>query len=204
MAEGLNRIAPYYGDLWPLLGMRAVRSGDPGPIPAMEIVDLAVWIDKKCRFNPPRPPAPVSAEGFSVPLGTLPKAPIERPSGASIRAGVTKVAHDNRVELRFFNDAPIWRDQDQALAIMYVIAEAWDAEAVAAWAFATSSVDDLVDGGTLDTHRRPWLAWTRAPLEPRPVVAPYFSPFPYPFPLEEAGPPLHVLTDGDSKLEIWP
>jgi hypothetical protein len=170
----------------------------------MEIVDLAAWIDKKCRFDPPRPPAPVSADGFSVPLGTLPKAPVERPSGASIRAGVTKFAHDNHVELGFFNEAPIWRDQDLALAIMRVIADAWDAEAVAAWAFATSSVDDIPDGGTVETRHRPWLAWTRRPLKPWPIVAPYYRPFPYPFPFEEAGPPLRVLADGDSKLEIWP
>jgi hypothetical protein len=204
MAQGLNKIATGYGDLWPLLGMRAVRSGDPGPIPAMKVADLATWIDTRCRFDPPRPPAPVAASGFSLALGTLRGDPLDRPHGANIRVGVSHAGEDNRVQLGFWNEAPIWRDQDQALAVLYLLADAWDAEVAAAWAFATSSVDDLTDGDTLDSHERPWLAWTRAPLKPRPIVAPYFSPFPYPFPFEEAGPPLQVLADGDSKLEIWP
>jgi hypothetical protein len=204
MGEGLERIAPRFGDLWPLLGMRAARSTDPGPISSMEVRDLAAWIDNKCRFDPPRPPAPVSPEGFWAAFGTRSRPPVELPSGAMIKAGIYRVGLHNRMELDFRNEAPIWRDRDQALAVMHVIAEAWDAEVAAAWAFATSSVDDLVDGGSLETRHRPWLVWTRRPLTLQPIMPPYYRAFPYPFPFEEAGPPSEVRVDGESRLEIWP
>jgi hypothetical protein len=201
LARRLSAIDPAYGRLYPDPGARRLRPGDPGPILEMETESLADYIDRRERFDPPRFPEPVSPTGYHFAyrndcMGNDPSS-----FGMIIRAGQYGPGGvENRAEAWPAIEHPLWRDVGAGIMFMDAMVQAWKPE----WACAYSRPPALpiaISQGPSPV--RPWLAWTLKPLQPRPDP-PFRRPYPYPFPLDDAGPPAEVRPWLGGELRIWP
>jgi hypothetical protein len=201
LARRLGAIDPAYGRIRPSPGMRKFRSGDRGPILDMTPAELAELIDRRGRFDPPRYPAPVSPTGYRVLYRNDLMGLDPSHFSVSIRAGEYGPGWvENRVEVWPQTDHPLWLDPERALQLLDAMVEIWEPE----WASACASMLNPSSPGEEITSRvRPWLAWTAKPLQPRPNP-PYGRPYPYPFPLDDAGPPTEVRPWHGGELSIWP
>src|SRR6478736_5115887 len=65
----VSLVEPTLAEVRPILAARAFRPGDPGPVLEMTADQLAELIDRRARFDPPRRPAPVGPDGYSVVFG---------------------------------------------------------------------------------------------------------------------------------------
>lgn len=201
LARQLGTIDAAYARIRPDPGMRRFRSGDLGPILDMPAEDLANLIERRGRFDPPRYPAPVSPTGYSVLYRNDLTGLDPSYLSVSIRAGQYGDGWvENRVEVWPQTDHPLWRDPEWAVQLLAAMVEVWEAE----WASACASLlNPSSPGEEITSSVRPWLAWTARPLQPRPNP-PYGRPYPYPFPLDEAGPPAEVRPWRGGELRIWP
>jgi hypothetical protein len=198
-ARRLSEIEPRYGDLWPLFAPRRLRSDDPGPVLRLELAELAGLIDRKCRFDPPPPPAPVDPNGFVVTLAGHPDQWQGQVPGVSVWAGASQPPSDNHVTLRLDYASSVWTDEALGRFVVRALADAWEAE----WAAAYASIGWIDEEGWALSRHRPWLAWTAKPLHARPVP-PYSRAYPYPMPFEDAGPPSETRQEHGGELQIWP
>ena len=194
LASRLAEIGPSYGQLWPLMESRRLRPSDPGPVLEMSTEELGRLIDRRGRFDLPALPAPVGEEGYSFSLVGYGDPSAPRTHGVAVRAGAYRASADNEVRLTFGNTCPIWRDAEQALRVLHGLVDTFDASWATAFAFIAEP-----DGGGRD---RPWLAWTAAPLTPRPAP-PFLRTYPYPFPFSGEAPPSVVRPDHGGELKLW-
>ena len=160
----------------------------------MPAEDLAELIEERDRVSPPAFPCPVGPRGYHITL----QGPSHRSQGgvAGFHAfvGARKPLTDNTVTLDIWKESAVWRDQAQGVAILEALIDAWEPESAIAFAF-------LRWGEPM--RERPWLAWTAKPLHPRPVP-PFGREYPYPWPLDDAGPPAESPQLRDGELQIWP
>jgi hypothetical protein len=197
-ARRLAEIEPRCGDLWPLFAARRLRRDDPGPVLNLSLTELAGLIDRRCRLNPPPPPAPVDPEGFLVTLAGHPDQWSGLVPGLNIWAGASRPPSENHVKLAADLESPLWRDEALGLFVLHALIDVWDAE----WAAAYASIGWIDEEGWALGRDRPWLAWTAKPLQPRPVP-PYSRAYPYPLPFEEAGPASEVRQAYGGELQVW-
>jgi hypothetical protein len=161
----------------------------------MAVAELAEWIERRGRFDPPRYPAPVSSQGYHTLFRN--DVPGLDPSHLSVTvsAGAYEYgANENDIWVWPEPNHPLWRDIERGVEVLDAMVQCWDAE----WA---SAFQYMPVGETPGV--RPWLAWTAKPLQPRPNP-PYGRPFPNPFPMDEAGPPAEVRRWQGGELSIWP
>jgi hypothetical protein len=200
LARRLGAIDPAYGCIRPDPGMRKFGPGDLGPIIDMQPPELAGLIDRGGRFDPPKPPAPVSPTGFSVLYRNDLKGVDPSFLSLSVRAGRYGLGGmENRVELRPDTKHVVWQDLGRGIEVLDAMVEAWGPE----WACAYALVEFDSEDGELESRARPWLAWMVQPLQPRPNP-PYVRPYPAPFPLDHAGAPAEVRPWRGGELRIWP
>ena len=192
LARRLGLIDPAFGQVRPDPGSRKFREGDIGPILDMTSSELVDLIERRGRFDPPRFPADVSDQGYSI----LFRNDRLDPSHLSIRVGAgayERGANRNEVSVSPHRDHPLWRDPQFGIQILDALAEIWDAEWASAYAWLGRD-----EGGV-----RPWLAWTSEPLRVEPVP-PYIQPYPYPFSRDDVPPPAEVRPWHGGELRIWP
>jgi hypothetical protein len=163
----------------------------------MPRAELAGLIERRGRFDPPRFPAPVSPQGYH----TLYRNDLMGfdPSHLSITvsAGAYEYgANENHVWVWPNTDHPLWRDPECGIQVLDAMVQTWEPE----WAITYGSASE---GEETKSRVRPWLAWTAKPLEPRPKP-PYLRPYPYPFPLDDAGPAAEARPWRGGELRIWP
>lgn len=201
LASRLAPIDPAYGRIRPDPGARRFRPGDLGPILDMDVRSLADLIDRRKRFDPPRFPKPVSPTGYSVLYRNDSVGDDLSYLGVLIRAGQYGPGWvENTVQTWPTIEHPLWRDLGAGIAFMDAMVQIWNPEWACAYARIPEPPADIVVG---PSPVRPWLAWTLKPLRPRPVP-PFNRPYPYPFPLDEAGPAAEVRPWRGGELRIWP
>lgn len=200
LARRLGAMDPDWGRIRPDPGMRKFRPGDRGPIVDMETSDLADLIDRRGRFDPPKYPAPLGPTGYDTLYRSDHLA--RNPSFLSVWIRVGQYGPgwvENRVEVRPDNEHRIWRDHRLGTQVLDALVEIWDPE----WACAYGPPIEPRPEDDEVSRARPWLAWARKPLGPRPCP-PYGRPFPFPFPLDHAGPPAEVRAWHGAELQFWP
>jgi hypothetical protein len=200
LARRLAVIDPAYGRLRPDPGMRTYRPGDLGPIVEMTTEMLEDLIDRRGRFDPPRFPAPVGQTGYRLLYRGDFK--MRNPSflSVSVRAGQYGTGWvENVVKVWPDVDHPMWRFPEIGLQVLEALVDVWDPE----WACAYGAPVELRPEDNEISRSRPWLAWTAKPLQPRPNP-PYARAYPYPFPLDDAGPPAEERQWHGGKLQFWP
>ena len=181
--------------------MRKFRAGDRGPILDMALPELTDLIERRGRFDPPRFPAPVSPQGYHVLFRNDLMGLDPSHLSITISAGAFEHgANENGVTVWPNTDHFMWRDAERGIEILDAMIQCWDTEWACAYAFAPRSRSE---NGNTESSIRPWLAWTAKPLQPRPRP-PFLRPYPYPFPLDDAGPPAEVRAWRGGKLDIWP
>lgn len=184
MVTALATVDPGLQALWPILSRRGSRPTDPGPVLDLSEYDLGRAIDRKCRFDPPQLPEPVSEWGYSVMLATLDD--VELPAAFTVHAGRTIEMEGNQVSIGLRDDASVWRNLEMAKALLGVLIEAWNADhASATAAIARSSPEGKME-------YRPWLLWTKA------SAGPYRKHW-----LREMGPPDEQSEWLGGELQVW-
>jgi hypothetical protein len=198
MARGLAKVHTAYGELWPFLAIRKLRPSDPGPVLDMPADALADLIDRRCRFDPPKLPAPVGPSGYSIVLANNrpgPRGSDPLYCGGSFKVGIYGTGPFNEIDLEFHDASPLWRNIDEGIEIVDALRDAWGAE----WVSASAHIPAWEEG----KRDRPWLAWLAKPLSPFPTP-PYWYAVPHPFPFDHAGPPAIVRAEFGGELKIWP
>lgn len=193
MARLLADVEPAYGELWPRIGMKALRPSDPGPILALSVGDLATLIDRRARFNPPQRPAPVGSGGYWV-LVSNNRRPRD-PLYASLKAHAgeyTEVA-ENAVELELNPNGPGWQSAELVSRIFEGGLALWSAKWGAVWHRKASEED---------VKQWPRLAWTADSFKSHPVP-PYWREHPFPFPFDTAPTIRSVHPSLGGELEEW-
>lgn len=193
---GLATAEPEYGELWSFFGRRPQRPGDPGPVRALSVEDLATLIDRRARFDPPQRPAPVGPAGYSVLVGNH-----RRPSdplylSLTVRAGAYRDSSDNSVEIEINPNGPAWQNEGVMRRIFEGGVPLWSAEWGAVW-HRRADEDRL--------RQWPRLAWTADRFRSH-SVPPYVWEYPFPFPFEEpaaVGSP-HPQLGGELEAWDWP
>ena len=176
--------------------MRKFREGDLGPIVDAPPAELADRIERRGRFDPPRFPAPVSSQGYSL-LYRNDRLDSSHVS-VNVKAGVTEYgANRNEAWVWPAVGHPIWREPERGIEVVEAMVEVLDAE----WAIAFAYPERRSMEGP--SPIRPWLAWTAKPLQPRPNP-PYLRPYPSYFPLDFAGPPAETRPLRGGELRVWP
>jgi hypothetical protein len=187
--ETVRRMAGFeaaYASLRPILAMRRLRPSDPGPVLDMDSEELGALIDRRARFDPPRFPAPVGPDGYSMSLG--PDRAWTDPLRLSlhVRAGQYREGAWDEMECEPHPASPLWQSVDKGLQIIDILVEVWGAETVSASAFIPNHGEK--------GRRRPWLTWIKAGV----------NTLPYPFPFPDAPPPGERRSHRDGELQVWP
>jgi hypothetical protein len=200
LARQLEVVDPAYGLIRPDPGMRRFRPGDAGPVVEMTPAELTDRIERRGRFDPPRFPAAVSSEGYRM-LYRNSRLDSSRLSVKVAAGAYEPGANENTIGVWPDDDHALWRDPERGIQVLNAMVEAWEPE----WAIASGypGTPPLVRALEGPSPVRPWLSWTAKPLEPRPNP-PYRRPYPYPFPLDRAGPPAEVRAWQGGELRIWP
>src|SRR5213083_2780074 len=95
----LSLVEPTCGELRPILATRAFRPEDPGPVLELATGQLAELIDRRARFDPPRRPAPVGPDGYSVVFGPNRRWSDPLRISLTVRAGQYREGSWDEVEL---------------------------------------------------------------------------------------------------------
>jgi hypothetical protein len=189
----LAEIEPAHREIWPLFAARAIRPGsDPGPVLDMAVEDLAAVIERKARFDPPRPPAPVGDTGYNLILSANRTGLDPLTVGISLHAGAYNTGHAwNGGRVDYHASHPIWRDPVLGLRVLGALIESLEPD----WACAATVVDVGTDPHVSypeDRHGRSWFAWT-APGRETPE-----------FWLRANGPPAEQREALGGVLRFWP
>jgi hypothetical protein len=192
LARRLGAIDPAFGQVRPDPGMRKFREGDLGAVIDMTPSELADLIERRGRFDPPKFPAAVSSQGYSM-LYRNDRLDFTHLS-IGVGAGSCELgANRNRISISPDRDHPLWRNLDHGIQVIDAMAEGWGAQWASAYAWRGRD-----EGGV-----RPWLAWTSEPLRLEPTP-PYIQPYPYPFALDNVALPAEVRPWRGGELRIWP
>ena len=171
LARALAAINPAYGELWPFFEERNIRRGDPGPVLRISPGDFGKLIDRRARFDPPRYPAPVGPEGYSITVGANRYMTDQLSIWLGIRAGQSRTDPYwcNSVDLTLNNDSTIWTSVDCGRQVLSSMIEAWSPQWACAFAFIFTDNGAARDDSSLNRYR-PWLAWAArgAPRPPEP------------------------------------
>jgi hypothetical protein len=186
-----GEVEPIYGEVRPILAARAFRPTDPGPVQGIPLDALADLIDKRCRFDPPRWPAPVDPDGYDAVDGNERILLDSLNFSFKVRAGVYRSGGHNSVEGGPNKDATLWRRPDRGVALLLAYVDAWEPD----WAAAAGFI--LASGEGAD-RRVPWLVWERDGFRADQQTRGF------PSGVELAGPPAQVRSERGGELRIWP
>lgn len=172
MVRLLSEAEPAYGDLWPF----GVRRSNPGPVLNLDPEDLALLIDQRARFDPPRRPAPVSEEGYHLSLANDRRGHDPLFARLYVDAGRYGDGGRNAVEFHVQPNGPGWQNEGLMQRVLEGMVTVWDARWAAVW--HRWADEERV-------YQRPRLAWSAQPLASYPVPS-YLRRYPFPFPFEQA------------------
>ena len=174
LAQLLGEIHPAWGRICPDPGMRKFRPGDLCPVVDMDRVELADLIDCDGRFDPPKPPAPVSPKGFSVTYRNDLKGLDPSFLSLSVRAGQYGGGWaENRVGLRPDAKHELWRDVGRGVEVLEAMVGAWDPE----WASAYALVQFSSENNEMNSRALPLacVGGQAATAETQPAICPALS-----------------------------
>jgi len=183
----LAEIEPAHRELWPVFSPRNIRPGiDPGPLLDMRVEELGEVIDRRARFDPPRPPAPVEDTGYRI-MAVADLMWSDRARlGLTLHAGAWYERYDwNNADLEYHEEHAVWRDPTLRLAVVTALVETLAPR----WAGAQRRAEDAPPGRYVF---RPWLVWTEPGAE---------APRAW---LESAGEPAEIRSALGGTLRLWP
>lgn len=178
---------PAYGEVRPQLAMRGFRASDPGPVLEMSVEELGSLIDRRGRFDPPPPPAPVGKDGYSIVFCPDRSSDDPHRLGVDVIGGQYRAGAWDRVTLEPHPLSPIWRGTDLALSAMDALIDALDCKCASASGFIAEGVRGF---------SRPWITWVADDARSLPL--------PFPFPFADAPPAPQRSAYRDGALSIWP